>query len=163
MTKVEISLRHFHLSYPEFDENGQVESTTTYNDGSMTTVEPETNPFPVLDDGGKYEDPSRIPVTEPGLSYSLIDTFTGSSKYLDTLNEWVYQFGAALIPGLLTKNVWAGAAGSASWNTFLKPSATKYYKTWIYETSDHYYLCVIIEELGFLHLSILRCKFIFPY
>ncbi|MGP1908004.1 hypothetical protein ACTSEZ_07515 [Metabacillus sp. JX24] len=121
----------------DYDTSGNVTSTTTYDDGEMTTVDV----VPVFGPDGKRisGQPSSIPVTEPGLSYTLIDTFTGDSKVISTLGNWTYQFGAAVIPALITKNVWTGAAAGATYNVFLPPPSTKYYKTWIYQTRDSYY------------------------
>ncbi|MBT2736603.1 hypothetical protein [Bacillus sp. ISL-7] len=106
---------------------GEVDSQTTYNEGTMTEV---TNPG----DG-----PSYIAIGESEMGYTLIDSFTGTSAVIDTMAEWVYQFGAAVIPAMISKNPWAAGAGSATYNTFLKPPTTKYYKTWVYQARDSYY------------------------
>lgn len=84
-------------------------------------------------------DPTNIIVSESEMGYKLFDTFTGDSRVLDTLAEWVGEFAGAAIPIFVTKNVWAGGAGSATWNTFFDPPTTKYYKTWIYQVSVYYY------------------------
>lgn len=132
----------------EYDEDGNVKKTKVIENGTITTSTNDNNievsqtelalksvttsTSPTLDTGiGTYV------IADPGsMGYVLIDTFNSDSRYIDTLNEWVYQFGAAIIPAMISKNVWAGAAGSATWNTFLKPATTKYYRTWVYQAKD---------------------------
>lgn len=111
------------------EQTGQLESTTTFKDGTMNTVDLNYNP---------YSGPDYIAIGEAELGYTLIDTFLGDSSRIDTLTEWVQQFGAAVIPALITKNVWGAGAGSATYNTFVKPPTTKYYKTWVYQARDSY-------------------------
>lgn len=125
----------------EFNEIGQLETKTTYDDGTVATVEINSNEnnvgsLPSLPMG--KDQPSNAIVNEGSMSYVLIDSFSGSSKVIATINNWIYQFGAAFIPAKFFKTNWAGAAGSATYNTFLPPPTVKYYKTWVYQAQDSY-------------------------
>ena len=132
------------IKVTDYNENGIIEKQVIYNDGKKNVTinnvdEEQSTPLvgttvPQLNT--KINEPNFYYVNTGSMNYKLIDSFTGNSKVLDTITEWVYQFGAAIIPAKLIKNVWAGAAGSASYNTFLKPPTTKYYKTWIYQAED---------------------------
>lgn len=81
-----------------------------------------------------------VVIDSPNYDWKKIDTWKGNSKGLTKLSEWVYQFGAAVVPALISKNVWAASAGSATYNTFVKPPATRYYTNHVYQSQDYYYV-----------------------
>lgn len=126
----------------EYDDNGNVineevistsddltlagfGSTGTLNNGSLSPGGAST--FAVV-------------VDSPNYNWKKIDTWKGNSKGLTKLSEWVYQFGAAIVPALITRNVWSSSAGSATYNTFVKPPSVRYYTNHIYQTQDYYYV-----------------------
>ncbi|RXY98885.1 hypothetical protein [Fictibacillus sp. S7] len=84
----------------------------------------------------KPGDPQYSNVNPGSMNYKLIDTFTGNSSIYDTLKEWTSQFAACVIPARFVKNVWASAAGSATYNTFHNPPKTRYYTDKIYQAQD---------------------------
>ncbi|ESU30099.1 hypothetical protein G3A_23770 [Bacillus sp. 17376] len=127
----------------EYDENGIAISETTITEGDMeiasdSDVELLSSGLD-LEEGSAIDDPQYAYVDPGSMNYYFIDSFTGSSTFLDKLSEWSARFAAATIPAMLTKSTWVAGASSATFETFYNPSATRYYKTNIYQAKDTYW------------------------
>ncbi len=130
----------------EFDSKGNVTSEEVISTDGLTPA--DFGGTEALTSGGSILGtpsqggiaPAAVVVDSPNYDWKKIDTWKGDSKKLSTLKEWVYHFGAAVIPALISKNVWAGSAGGATYNTFVKPPAIRYYTNHIYQSQDYYYV-----------------------
>lgn len=84
-------------------------------------------------------DPNDQYVDVGSKNYYLIETWYGDSAVIDTMSEWVSRFAAGVIPAMLTGNLWAAAAGQATFETFYEPPSRRYYTNKTYEAQDAYF------------------------
>jgi len=124
----------------EYDLEGNVISTENISVDGLTPSDFESTSSNPLNLGTSGGISTFAYVNDgDGINYTLIDTWKGSSKVVSTLSHWVYQFGSIMIPAAVTKSLWIGGAAGATYDVFLKPPATRYYTTKIYQDRDSFY------------------------
>lgn len=77
---------------------------------------------------------------DPGsMNYYYLDTWYGTSEFLDELKDWAVRFAAAAIPYGLGASAWSSMAASSAFSAFHDAPPTRYYKNVIYQAKDTYY------------------------